>query len=516
MRKRAYKRTGALLLLGTMIIGMVGCGNEHPDNSATITPVIEHSEQNPIQNQDNGSNEVQVDKAESTVTQTPQEDPEQLKADPDNNPDKKQEDFKNNGIEQTTQDSLIIYSAEYPEMNPYPKNIGFGGDEAEYEAWAQSYNELKPESEGYKEDVWYFSRDTISKFLSETDGENKIYSPVNIYLALGMLSEVTDGESRQQILNLLHEEDVETLRKNVNDLWLAHYCDDGRFTSKLGASMWLNEDIGYKMETLQQVAETYRASAYQGEMGSERINTELQSWINEQTGSLLKDQAANVKLDKETILALVTTIYYQAKWEDTFNSYKTVKDTFYAPNGEKEHDFMHDSGSDYYYWSDNFSAVQKSFDVGGGMFFILPDEGVNVEDLLNDEQVMSLLENYNTWENKKYLTVNLSVPKFDATSDLSLSEELKELGITDVFGAAADFTPLAEDASGIFLSEVKHAARVKIDEEGCEAAAYTVAITFGSMLPPADEVDFIVDRPFLFVITGRDGLPLFIGVVNQP
>ncbi len=30
-------------------------------------------------------------------------------------------------------------------------------------------------------------------------------------------------------------------------------------------------------------------------------------------------------------------------------------------------------------------------------------------------------------------------------------------------------------------------------------------------MPPEEEVDFTLDRPFLFVITGEDGLPLFVG-----
>ena len=75
---------------------------------------------------------------------------------------------------------------------------------------------------------------------------------------------------------------------------------------------------------------------------------------------------------------------------------------------------------------------------------------------------------------------------------------------------------MTKDIDEIFVSQVEHAARVKIDEEGCEAAAYTVMIACGSAMPPREEVEFTVDRPFLFVITGRDGLPLFIGVVNQP
>ena len=60
-----------------------------------------------------------------------------------------------------------------------------------------------------------------------------------------------------------------------------------------------------------------------------------------------------------------------------------------------------------------------------------------------------------------------------------------------------------------------HAARVVIDEEGCTAAAFTVVAPGGSAAPE-DEVDFVLDRPFLFCITGDSGLPLFVGIVNNP
>ena len=120
------------------------------------------------------------------------------------------------------------------------------------------------------------------------------------------------------------------------------------------------------------------------------------------------------------------------------------------------------------------------------------------------------------WENTKYLKVNLSLPKFDAVSDINLIDGLKELGVIDIFDArTADFTPLCPEEEGIFLSQAKHAARVKVDEQGIEAAAYTVMMAAGSAMPPDEEVDLVVDRPFLFVITSRTGLPLFAGVVNQ-
>ena len=81
----------------------------------------------------------------------------------------------------------------------------------------------------------------------------------------------------------------------------------------------------------------------------------------------------------------------------------------------------------------------------------------------------------------------------------------------------ADFTPLTTaNEQPLSLSKAQHAARVKIDENGCEAAAFTIlAITEGAMMAPETVVEFKLDEPFLFAITGADGLPLFAGIVNQ-
>ena len=54
-----------------------------------------------------------------------------------------------------------------------------------------------------------------------------------------------------------------------------------------------------------------------------------------------------------------------------------------------------------------------------------------------------------------------------------------------------------------------------MDEEGCEAAAFTAMMYCGTAMPPDERVEFKLDRPVLFALMGIDGLPLFYGVVNQ-
>ena len=77
-----------------------------------------------------------------------------------------------------------------------------------------------------------------------------------------------------------------------------------------------------------------------------------------------------------------------------------------------------------------------------------------------------------------------------------------------------DFTDPRSNSVGIL--ERGTAALIRIDEEGVTAAAYTAISTEGASEPPEEEIDFVVDRPFLFAVTGVGGQLLFAGVVNQP
>ena len=70
-------------------------------------------------------------------------------------------------------------------------------------------------------------------------------------------------------------------------------------------------------------------------------------------------------------------------------------------------------------------------------------------------------------------------------------------------------------ANGAFLSSAMQAARVKIDEEGVEAAAYTEIVCADSaMMEVPHTVEMDLDRPFLFVIFDNSNVPLFVGTVN--
>lgn len=421
-------------------------------------------------------------------------------------------------------EELTLASPIYPVSVPCPNEEDYYGedsafDEEAYEAardaWMEAVMKKQEEVDGLdRSGVFAFTSQLVPEVLGGIGEKNAAVSPVNIYMAMAMLAEISGGATRDQVLEVLGEESIESLRENVSKLWLAAYNDDATGTTILGDAVWLRNDSVYKEEALQQLADSYYASAYEGKMGDEAYNEALRTWINEQTHNLLTEQSSGLSFAPETVLALTSSIYFKGGWSYEFSKSNTQTDVFHATEGDVEVPYMKQTDDQTYYKGDKFGAICKAFN-RGAMYFILPDEGVTPADVIADGQYMELFTDVETIPNQ-FLTIHVSVPRFDIASDLELSRNLRNLGAGLVFDAAlSDFTSITNDP--LFVSAVKHAARVKIDEEGCEAAAYTaIMMETTAFVEEMDEMDFVCDRPFIFVITGDWNLPLFVGVINNP
>ncbi len=413
--------------------------------------------------------------------------------------------------------SDLVFASYVIEKAENPKRAGYPGVIAQMEGKGDWYEERKErrEYQSAAKPIGDFAGKTMYEILSGTNGENLMYSPLNVYLALAMLAETAGGETRDQLLSLLGEETIEALRTQANNVWFASYSNDGAYTSIPATSIWLDKDISYKQDTLVTLAEQYHASSFSGEMGSAGYNKALQAWLNENTGNMLTDLTRELEMDPMTVMTIAATFFFEAKWEDKFEKANNTEDVFHGASGDQRVTFMNETNwNGRYYWGEQFSATSKSLEGGADMFFILPDEGVSMDALLQDDELSTLLSDVYGYENSTSLRVNLSVPKFDVMSETDLADALKNLGVTDAFSlSASDFTNLTEDTD-VFVSEVKHGVRVKMDEEGVAATSYVIIPMAGSGAPPEDEIDFVVDRPFIFFIRGEYGEPLFMGVVN--
>lgn len=390
---------------------------------------------------------------------------------------------------------------------------------ADARAWSEALDSRNETVMSTVESMNGFFAYAADQILSGSGGGNAVWSPVNAYICLAMLAEVTDTSTRQELLDLLGAENTAGLQTSVGAIWESVYKDNGDEICVLANSLWLDDSISYVQETMDTLAYDYYASVYQGELGSSKTNRAMSNWLTNQTGGFMKDRTQGVQMDpdREWAIALASTIYFQSKWVTEFNASDNTNGVFHSPGGDVNCTYMNQSLRQmYYYWGDSFGAVKLGLKNGSGMWIILPDEDKTVDDVLVEREYMSTVTSYAEAENSKYMKVNLTVPKFDVEGSVDLKENLQDLGLTEVFEPYADFSASVTSKSEVWVDSIQQSTRVSIDEEGVTAASYIVIKGAGAAEPPEEIIDFVVDRPFIFVITSAYGVPLFMGVVNEP
>ncbi len=428
-----------------------------------------------------------------------------------------------NGRQEVQQTSYALARPVYPDFPAYPEEPQ--GDDADWDAYFDAYSQYIKDLEavrgqGLTEEHWAvlnaFTAKSTPLVLAEHEGENTVYSPLSLWSALAMLAQCADGDSRQQVLEAMGADSVDALQEQVPQIWRGLYTDDGRSSLILANSIWLSDAAqgSYVQDTLDVLAQKHFASVWSVPMGTDQADQAVTDWVAEQTNGLIGGEGPVVQTKAETLALLASSLYYRAGWTDEFVPHLTEEDTFTdARGGESKVDFMHKTQDANFIRRDGYQAAQLSTQLGE-MVFVLPDEGVAPESLLSEPDFLARLEFYGdaaTWGE-----VQWSVPKFDVDSELDLKGALSALGVADLMDPdKADLTALTDlDA---FLSEVKQLARVKVDEEGVEAAAVTImTINCTSAMPEPDPEICVMDldRPFLFIIRTQD-VPLFVGIVNQ-
>ena len=147
----------------------------------------------------------------------------------------------------------------------------------------------------------------------------------------------------------------------------------------------------------------------------------------------------------------------------------------------------------------------------GSMEFILPDEGVDVRELVKSPEI--LREVLEGTEGEGVGEVIWKIPKFSYGSSMDLAEALEQSGIRKAFGRDADFSGISDDQP-LTISRASQDVHISIDENGVEAAAFT-EIAYAGAAMPQGRADMILDRPFLYAIRSQGQL-LFVGICKNP
>ena len=376
-------------------------------------------------------------------------------------------------------------------------------------------------NESYVGSVKSFSEDFYSLV---NNNDNQVFSPLSITTCYSMLYDGALEQTKEELKNMLHYDDSFNHLEEIQKMLLNTAIDDqenGTFLD-LAQSLWIHNNFADNLneEYFKKMEDYYFAEAYKGALEKEEMHQMLADYINAKTNNFLKVSKDTFK-EYEGVLWLLNTIYLKAKWVTTFPVENDVSNLFHNIDKSTVYNsFMKNTLSASYYKADNYMISSLPYYDGLSMTILLPNEGVDYEKVLSDKSAIGAMVEYYNTRNHMPASITYMIPKFKTQMSYELPEILKALGAELCFDPdRANLFGLCKETpkGNLYVKRSKHEAGIEVNNDGTEAAAYTIIeVDEKSAAPGASgEVKFICDRPFAYIINTSDGLPLFMGTVKK-
>ncbi|MGH0122124.1 UNVERIFIED_CONTAM: hypothetical protein FKN15_060548 [Acipenser sinensis] len=359
-----------------------------------------------------------------------------------------------------------------------------------------------------------FAFKLYKQLASQKDGESKniFYSPLSISMALSMLSLGAKGATHNQIFEGLGFNDMKINETEVNKAF-AHLLEMLNLQTELelstGGAVYVHEGFKPIPKFIEDLKHFYHSEGFTVNFKntSETMNI-INKYVQDKTHGKITDLIKD--LSPESVMLLVSYMFFKGKWEKPFNpeftregvfhvdAHKTVPVQMMSRTGM--FDVFRDKGL-------STDVLKLPYTGNASLMLLMPQKG------MKDLEEAWCKEHLTKWHrNVQRRRWQVILPKFSISATYSLQNVLSEMGITDVFSNTADLSGISEEVK-LKVSKIVHSAAIDIDEKGTEAAAGTGIEMMPLSMPPTLKFD----RPFLLVISNHNTKSiLFMGKIVNP
>lgn len=350
------------------------------------------------------------------------------------------------------------------------------------------------------------------KEVSKTNEENIFFSPLSLNIALGMLYNGTDGDTRTELADVMGLGDFSELEINeyYQKMIQALLNIDPSTNISIANSIWYREGLAVKEPFIDLNTNYFDAEVSALDFSKDASRDIINNWCAKKTNDKIKT-IIDEPISKNTVMFLINALYFKSQWKFQFDKTNTRETTFTKSNNQQESVKMmtQESVTLPFYRDENLSCVEIPYgNEAFSMVAFLPSADKSIEELIADLDEK-------TWSDisaNMYKTeILLGLPRFKVECDMNLNSPLQDAGINKIF-----FGGLGKISDNdLSVSKVKQKTFIEVNEKGTEAAAITsIEITESAMLNPPS---FYANRPFLYMIKEKStGVILFIGRMDNP
>jgi serine protease inhibitor len=352
----------------------------------------------------------------------------------------------------------------------------------------------------------------VLKALSvEEDDKNIFISPSSLSMALSMVYNGADGETKSAITKALEFQKLDITKVNQESLGLINSLKnpDDKVELSIANSVWIKNGIEVKPTFLDVVGNYYKAEATTLDFDNPSAKDTINSWVNKNTKGKIPSIVDNTS---DKVMYLINATYFKGSWTTEFDKKLTQDKKFTPTKGSPTtRPFMKQKETMAYLETDEFQSAKLPYGKNErlSMYVFLP---INMSSFVNKLDI-------NTWNKwvSEYQKIDgtILLPRFKLAYEVGLIPTLTKLGMGIAFQEQANFSGIAPD---LFISEVKQKTYLDVNEEGTEAAAVTsVGTSITSTEPAQKEFYMEVNRPFFIAIRDNQTQEiLFAGIIQNP
>ena len=360
-------------------------------------------------------------------------------------------------------------------------------------------------------------------FREARDGvKSQILSPISITYALGMLNNGADGETQRQINKVLgfSETGANGINSFCNKMLQRAAKLDEQTKVLIANNIYMNKGYELLPEFKSKAKTFYDADAETRDFCDGKTRDVINKWGSDHTMGMIKEVLKEGEFNPDCVSYLLNAIYFKGTWLYQFDKKETKEENFEHAGSTKEmivRSMMHQTAELDYMQTDNFQALRLPYGNGAwNMTILLPI--VKDNEVQTGEDINKVLKSLNmtSWQKiqqqMENCKVDVHLPRLESDTDMDLIPIMKKLGMTRAFDERlAEFPKFCNVETYIEL--MKQVAKIKLDEEGTEAAAVTViGMNEKSASSQPDYVTFYANHPFLYVISEKEtGAIFFIG-----
>ena len=362
------------------------------------------------------------------------------------------------------------------------------------------------------------------RFLQQLTQENQgsfVCSPLSLQLALAMTANGAEGETLQEMLDVLGygQEGMAALNAYAKILIEQLPAVDLDVKLKMADAILTTDKYPLNADFRETLRTNYYAPAASMSFDDpQKVLEQVNEWARRNTEGLIDPMLQEIS--PNAVAFLMNALYFKARWQGgekypMFNSDATRDDTFYKADGSKvKVPFMSTGRHFPYADKGDFEIVALPYESGKFFLYILlPKKQDGLGSMMESLQKTS-------WNNlisslEVGTEIHLSLPRFEASGDFELSKALKSMGMKRAFDEVeAQFDHLFDGVTpGFYISRVLQKAKIIVAEWGSEAAAVTVVEMAEKSSMPEKVINFTADHPFVFAIGEQEsGIILFEGV----